>query len=326
MSEQKSEKNSDTLSEWAKWSAAIAEDISAGILTFIPHGLSAMYDVLLKPLPFVGRFFASVRNEKTIKWMTGITLSKNLGLDISRCLFWPIGFCLGLLPGLFLSKQKAPVYQNSISRCLLALSLPVVGGALVGAMLLWVAIPLSSSIWAIPSHLESFFIAASVGAFIGILLKISFVFITRTVNGASTEVIRQNGLQAKALNAKLKTIARQRTKHRILTQAKDIIQQMNGPQSPENIEAFFKNAYEHIAVSVYEKIERHFNYLADRACCGDVKALARMKALIPKEEEPSPALDSLLERLFNPRTLAKLKDDMDTYYDKWLYRALAVKS
>ncbi len=103
---------------------------------------------------------------------------------------------------------------------------------------------------------------------------------------------------------------------------------MNGPQSQQYLEEFFNEKYDSIAVSTYQKIERHFNYLTDRACHGDVKALKRMQELIPTRtatENAKTPFDVMIERIFNARAVFNLKDDVDSAYDRWQYRFLSVK-
>lgn len=312
---------------WARLGAAVLEDISRGILGFIPNGLSLTYDGVLKPFPIVGKLFSHLWVEKALKLVTGITILQSLSMDVGRCLFWPLGFAGGLLIGSTMRDQPAPSYQKQASKFLYELSGQTVGGALAGVLILFLGCQFLPHVFTAPFDLSNIIKAAGCGAVIGIVAKGMLLLAMNMVNGANSNAIIKNGERAKALNAKLIKLAKLRAKSRVLSQAQDIIQQMNGPQSQPYLEAFFNSEYDNIATSLYEKIERHFNYLADRACCGDMDALKRMQALVPSDQaSESTPLDKVLDRMLNGRTLAKLKDDMDTYYDRWYYQFLTVKN
>lgn len=315
----------DNIVAWAKVCANIIEDISRGILSFIPKGLQGTYDAVFKNLPLLGNMFSQRWVEQGIKLCTGITIGIGLAADIAHFIFWPLGFIVGLLVGILLGNNSTPTYRQQIGKGLDRFAVQTIGGALASTLLFFITSLFTFSLY--PFIWQNVLIAASVGAFLGIMAKTMFLFAVNTIQNANAAAVRRNVQRAKELNAKLKVIAKQKTKSRILMQAQDIILQMHGPQSQQHLEVFFAEKFEEFAQSTYYKIDRHFDYLTDRACHGDIKALQKLQMLISKQiantEQNKPALDLMLDRIFNYRALAKIKDDVDTQYDRWHYRFLA---
>jgi len=305
------------LSLWATWFADVLEDTAKAIVLFVPNGLNAIYNDMFKRLPFVGSFFSHKGIEKVIKFCSGISITQELGRDVAYFLFRPVGYAVGYLLGLLNATQLAPQYKGYLGRFIGKFSGQTLAGTIAG---LWLAqfIPNAS--------ISVVGIAMGIGALLGIFAKTIFLFALYSLNEANALAARKNVQKAKELNARLKVSVREKTKSRILREAQDIIQQMNGPQSQQNLSEFFQSEYEKIAQSTYQKIERHFNYLADRACHGDVEALKRLQQLLPAQQpeettEKSP-LETMLDRMFNTRAVAKIKDEVDSAYDRWQYRFL----
>lgn len=313
---------------WAKFGGSLTEDVSRGILGFIPNGLNVTYDHTLKEMMLLGKIFSHRWVEQVFKLGTGITIGQGLAQDIAHFIFWPIGFIIGALTGSLLAHQKRkPVYHGQIGKTFYRLSGQTVGGALLGMVFFVILYQCFPALLEGKGHLRSFALFAFAGATLGLLSKILFLLAINAVQESHASTIRRNVQRAKELNSKLKMTAKHKAKSRILMQAQDIIQQVNGSQSQQYLEEFFEEKYESIAISTYQKIERHFNYLADRACHGDLNALKRLKELTAsqstlKQDEKSP-LDLMLDRIFNSRAIAKIKDDVDTIYDRWHYRFLA---
>ncbi|MBS0290370.1 MAG: hypothetical protein JSS07_10115 [Proteobacteria bacterium] len=304
---------------FAKVSAYFAEDVSKAILGFIPNGLNLIYDFVLKSLPVVGKYFAHPWAEQVLKLCFGITLGRGLADDIAYHIFRPSGFAIGLFLGAMLQKKIA--YHGQIGKLLFRLSGQTVGGALLILIVFTIGVR-----WIANIHLETkvYLLVTLIGALIGLMAKGVLILAINSVNAANVAVIRNNAKRAKELNGKLKLAAKQKAKSLILMQAQDIIQQMNGPQSQQFLESFFEQAFDNIAISTFQKIDRHFNYLTDRACHGDLKALNRMQdlGLHLTTAENKNALDNMVERIFNTRAILKLKDDVDTIYDRWQYAYL----
>lgn len=311
--------NKETQGQWATWFADVTEDVAQAVLLFIPNGLSSLYSKILKRLPLAGTLFSKRGFETAFKFCTGITILQELGRDVAYFLFRPTGFVLGSL--LSLSKQNRPAsrYRGQAGLLIDKFSGQAVAGALLS---LFLALIMHAN----PNML---LLAVGLGALFGIFSKSIFLFALHSFSEANALATRKNVQRAKQINAKLKIAVREKAKSRILMQAQDIIQQMNGPQSQQNLAEFFQNEYDKIAQTTYQKIERHFNYLADRACHGDLAALKRLQQLLPrvKTEEAAPtksALDAMLDRMFNKRAVAKIKDEVDSAYDRWQYRFLRV--
>ncbi len=303
------------LKQWATWFADGLEDAAKAIVLFLPNGLNAMYNDMLKRLPLVGSFFSHKGVEKLLKFCTGISISQELGRDVAYFLFRPVGYALGYLLGLLNAGQLAPQYQGKIGQFIGKFSGQTTAGALMG---LFTSLLLSASF-------NTILLATGIGALLGISAKTIFLFAVHSLSEANALAVRKNVQRAKEFNARLKVAVREKTKSRILREAQDIIQQMNGPQSQQNLAEFFQSEYEKISQSTYQKIERHFNYLADRACHGDVEALKRLYQLLPKQVDQGTeqtALETMLDRMFNTRAVARIKDEVDSAYDRWQYRFL----
>lgn len=311
---------------WAKSYAKMIQDISQGLLAFIPNGLGLLYDSTLKTLPLFGSFFSNRWIEQILKLVSGITLGQSLAADIAHFIFWPIGFVLGAILSLLIPRQKQLHYEGQVGKWLYQVCAQTLGGGFLTLLLLWLlASPLKDylSIDIRPQH---FLWVGLLGALLGLLGKTIFLLAVNAMQASNVAAIQKNVQRAKELSSKLKKIAKQKAKSRIIMQAQDIIQQMNGSESQQYLETFLKEKYEVIALNTHKKLERHFDYLADRACHGDLKALQRLQELLPNpsqgSETPRSKLDVMLERIFNARAIAKIKDDVDTAYDRWQYSFL----
>lgn len=305
------------LNQWATWFADGLEDTAKAVLQFVPNGLNAIYNDMLKRTPILGAFFANKSVESVIKFCTGITITRELANDVAYFLFRPIGFTLGYLLGLFNASRLAPHYKGNIGRLIAKFSGQTLFGALLGLFI---------SLLQTPVTLQFVTVATSVGALLGLFAKTTFLLALHSFQEANALAARKNVQRAKEINARLKVAVREKAKSRILMQAQDIILQMNGPQSQQNLAEFFQSEYDKISQSTHQKIERHFNYLADRACHGDVEALKRLQLLVPikGQENDKNALEAMLDRMFNARAIAKIKDEVDSAYDRWQYRFLKI--
>lgn len=303
---------------FAKYSAKVSEELGAGLLAFVPNGLEQTYDIGLKRLPVLGKVFRHRWVEQVVKLCCGVTIGQGLASDIGRFIFWPVGFCIGALMGTGAIADRAiPVYQGQIRKFLYKLSGFTVGGALVAGLGTWLAIDWIPGIQR-HSVLQTELTAMLIGASLGVLAYFMYVVALLFVMSNQSQTFSHNIAQAKGLGIKLKEFARQSVKGRILIYAQDIIQQMNGPEAQPHLTEFFEKKYEVIAQATNMKIERHFNYLTERACHGDNQALARLKILSHRKGD----LDKLLDRVFNARAVASIKDAVDTHFDRWHYEFL----
>lgn len=304
----------------AKMYAYLVEDLARALIGFIPNGLNLIYDFMFKSLPIMGRFFSHRWVEQVIKLCTGITIGQGLAGDIAYYVFRPVGFLAGII--IASVYPKVPQYQGQIGKWLYRLSAQTVAGAFVGMGGLVI---LSYFVPTIVFNQNTMALTLSIGAGLGLVSKGFLLIAINSVNNANAHAARRNVQKAKELNAKLKAAARLKAKSIILMQAQDIIQQMNGPQSVQFLESFLEEEYDAIANKIYQKLDRHFNYLADRACHGDLSSLKRLQDLAPKATDKpgiKHSFENLVERMFNARAIFKLKDDVDTAYDRWQYRYL----
>lgn len=310
---------SEHLSKSMKWGGLVVEDFFRSLIGFVPNGLNAIYDGVLKYLPVLGNLFAHRWIEQSLKLCLGITIGQGIATDVSHYLFRPIGQLFGLLFGLV--SKNIPNYSGQFGRALYRMSGQAIGGILLGFGIIFLAMKIG--LLPPPLITQYVFIAIALGGFFGILTKVIAVMSIRWVESANAATIRRNVSRARELNSKLKAAAKQYAKSKILMYAQDIILQMNGALSQQNLEIFFNSEYERFADNTYKKIDRHFDYLADRACHGDIKALRKLQALLPPKTnlQHSPFAD-MINRIFNERAIFKLKDDVDTYYDRWQYMEL----
>lgn len=309
----------------AKLFANVTEDIARGVIGFIPKGLQFVYDEGLKRAPLLKRIFTYQPVEQVLKLVSGITIGLGLAADIAHFFFWPLGFIGGLICGIPFAKGycSMPSYNDQISHALYKLSGPVMAGISIALL---VALPFYGLIPFLKEQMGAihFVLIASVGAVLGVIAGLIFSMAVNFMERNQHAIIQNNVQQAKQLSKQLKAYAKQKAKSKILSQAQDIIQQMNGPQSQTSLDNFFKEQYEIIANSTYQKIDRHFSYLEDRACHGDIKSLKRLQQLVAPivNNTISLALEQMLERILNKRAIAKIKDEVDSIYDSWRYRYL----
>lgn len=306
--------------EFAKYYAKLFEEISDGIISFIPNGLEQVYDKIFKRLPLLGKCFQHRWVEQVIKLCTGITIGQGLGSDLARFIFSPIGFCVGIFIGMGARVEQSPPYrQMGIGRFLYKLSGPTIAGALVGggsAALLHHFFLKEAG-----SH---FFLVHSIGlasgAAVGMLIYGITMLVLIAVKSQQVKDFYEQVSMAKKLGGELKESARQIAKGRILIYAQDIIQQMNGPTAQSDLAGFFEKDLDAIVQLTSKKIDRHVCYLTEKASHGDEQALYRLQMLVNRKAD----LNKLLDRVFNPRAIAKIKDEIDTRYDRWHYRFLKV--
>ncbi len=306
---------------------SIAYDVSSAILGFIPNGLNLTYDRVLKPMPVLGRFFSHRWVEQVCKLCTGTTIGQGVATDLAHFLFRPIGFAIGVILAKFSKKELR--YEGQFGKFLFSISEQTVGGALLGIIL----ISLASLFVEHPSFQlgqELIALGAGLGASLGLLARVFLLVAINQVNHTHMEAVKQNAQRAKELGMKLKKAARQKAKSLILREAQDIIQQMNGSTSQQYLETFFNQTYDMLSNSLNQKIDRHFNYLVDRACHGDIHALKRLQDLIPTKQSAKSVVmtpfEVMIDRIFNTRAIFRLKDEVDTAYDRWQYDFLRVKT
>lgn len=313
---------------WSSVLGAAFEDVGESLIGFIPYGLDDLYDRVLKELPLLGVIFSHTWVEQVLKLATGITIGKGIARDVGRFVFRSLGFIIGFIIGTFYfaPMQRRPQYYGIFGKTLKQLACAVVGCALVGIALCGAAEILGGSQWFPFSRLETYAIFALIGAFIGLIIQWLAIYAVDVVENNQAKTHQAIFIQAKALCKTVTVLARRQAKGRILTQAQDIIQQVNGPQSQQYLEHYFQEQYDSIAQHIYEKLDRHIQYLANRACNGDQRAFKRLKELnfTGKSTHANiSVLSLLLDKVFNPRTVLKLKDQVDTTFDKWIYKQTA---
>lgn len=310
------------------WSSVLAiafEDVAEGVIGFLPNGLDYLYDRVLKPMPVLGSLFTLHSVEQLFKLISGITIGKGIARDAARFVFNPLGFIIGFIIGssYFAPMRRRPQYHRMSTQALRQIAGSVVGCALLGAGLCALAQYLLGQTWFPFPTASTYGIFALMGALIGLLIQWLVVYAVDIVRKNNAQSHQAIFTQAKALCKTVTSLARRQAKGRILMQAQDIIQQVNGPQSQQFLEQFFQEQFDIIAQHIYEKLDRHIHYVTDRACNGDMRAFKRLKELnfTGKSSQANiSVLAQLLNKVFNPRTVLKLKDEVDTSFDKWMYR------
>lgn len=314
-------------STWPKYSADLFEDLAAQIIGFVPNGLGLIYDDLLKRMPIFGQVFESQTLETSLKFILGITIGQGVAKDIGQYLFRPIGYVIGqVLGSTILAKVLPKVYRGKAGNVIYQLSGQTMFGAMIALLAVLVGFKLSTGLSLNNLSVSIVLLSLAVGASVGLMAKSMLLLAITMVQRANAATMRRNVARAKSLGTKLKQLTKQKAKSRVYREAQDLIQQMNGPKSQETMEAFFKEQYESMVYNMNIKIDRHFNYLIDKACCGDMEAQKRLVNLIPKRQaskfSDQTPLEVMLDRIFNDRTLFQLKDDIDNSYDRFRYQAL----
>lgn len=318
------EKQQSALS-WADYAADLFEDAFANLIGFIPNGLAFIYDELMKKIPVVGPLFEVQSVETILKLLTGITIGQGIARDLGKYCFRPIGYIVGSVFAPLLSRiKKSPKqYRGQMGEIIDELSGQTLLGALtaLGAVSLGFYLQEGLGLSALSPMILMMSIGA--GAGIGLITKAMLLLAVNMVQQANAANMRRNVQRAKSIGAKLKEYTKQKAKGKVYRVALDLIQQMNGPKSKETIDEFFNDQYESMIYHTNQKIDRHFDYLIDKACYGDIQAQKKLNALIPSKKinkfNAQSPLDEMLDRMFNQRMLMQLKDDIDNSYDRWRY-------
>lgn len=313
----------DDVMSWSKYFGSIFEDFSRHVIGFIPNGLNQIYEKNLKQLPFLSVFFKHRWFEQLLKLMTGITLGQGLAADIGRFIFWPMGFITGGICGaaILANVGKSPNYRGRIGKVLFKLSYLTVLMFIFGAC-----------IGCIQSYRQNTLLPTTIlmmaTAFSGValVLQVIYMMALNKAHNQNRELIKHHARQAKQLGSTLKQQARQQAKSKILIEAQDLLQQMNGASALTEFEPFIQENFEQIADETYNKIDRHLNYLIDKAVSGNDEAYQKIKYLSQSSrvKAENNALKIMVDRIFSARTLAQLKDRIDTQFDWWHYRHLRV--
>lgn len=165
--------------------------------------------------------------------------------------------------------------------------------------------------------------AALLGLLFGLVAKAALLFVIEMVMRANAASAQLNAKRAQTLGERLKLESKDKIRAQVLEHAKVIILQMHGQQSESQLETFFEHKIEEMSETAYYKVDRHLNYLTDRAIHGDITALKRLYQLYPRNpQQRAQEIASLLEKLINePDEIIKLKDRIDTLYDYWKFRS-----
>lgn len=169
---------------------------------------------------------------------------------------------------------------------------------------------------------QEFMLALGVGMAGGIGLKIIMLCAIEMVMRANVASAQLNSKRAEMLGHRLKIESRDKIQAHVMQHAQAIILQMHGEQAESQMEHFFDYKMQELTEDAYFKIDRHVNYLTDRAVHGDIQSLKRLYQLYrrnPQEREIE--INQLLERVINtPEEVKKLKDKTDTLYEHWKFR------
>lgn len=309
------------LAEWSQVTADYTADLAQGVLGFVPNGLGLIYDCFFKRLPLLKSFFAHAWVEEFLKIALGITIGKGLSKDLARYLFWPVGYVFGLGFGLLLGKWK-PTFTDKISTFLFQVSGQTMAGVLTASFALLLGAALEPGLKVAELELWVWGIAISSGALIGLMAKTIMLVAVEAVTRANAASSRLNAKRAKKLGSVLKESLKKHAKTHVNQHARSIIEQMHGPQQECHLTAFLTQYEDQVSETIVKKIERHINFLSDRAINGDVGSLKRLVMLYRDQLQSNGALEEMLKRLLNHREVLLLKDTVDTVFDRWFYRDL----
>lgn len=215
-------------------------------------------------------------------------------------------------------------YKNLISYYLIDISSYMFIGALSGLAFLFMML-LTSDVKLINLSAYEYGLALAGGALLGSVVKIMMMVAVEMVMRANAASAHLNAKRAKTLGERLKIETKSKVQATVIQHAKDIIFQMHGEEEGFRLESFFDKKMEAMAQGLYLKIDRHLNYLTDRAVHGDITALKRLYRLYRRSpQERAQEIDNLLDRIINrPQEIEKLKDTIDTLYDQWKFRYYA---
>lgn len=314
-------KKSSNVWACARYVGDLFSDVSQAILGFIFNGLNITYDSTLKRLPYLGAFFSHTWVEETLKFILGITIGRGVSKDLGRCVFWPMGFVLGIPLSLFVKNQK-PKYQGKFGKLLYQLSGQTILGTLVGFIALIIGVKLQAGLQLSTLSWQVWGIALGAGAMVGMMSKSIMLIALEAVTRANAASSRLNAKRAQKLAGLLKKQLKEKTHQKVYRHARGIIEQNNGAQSEAKLTSFFAENHDDVCYTTFKKIDRHISYLSDRATHGDVDALKKLFRLYRDPVQANGTVDDMLNRILNEREIFALKDHVDNLYDKWTYKGL----
>lgn len=303
-----------------RYGGDMAADVSSALLGFIPNGLNITYDSTLKKIPFLSTFFSHQWVEEVLKMVLGITIGRGLSRDLGRYVFWPLGFLFGMNLSLF--TQKPLKYQGGFGKFLYELSGQTVLGCLVGlvALVIGVSVQPGLSLATLPWKIWGLAIVAGGG--IGMMAKTIMLIALEAVTRANAASSRLNAKRAQKLGALLKEQLKEKTHQKVYHHARAMIEQTYGPQLESSLTNFFAHNHDKVCETTFNKIDRHINYLTDRAIHGDMDALKKLFKFYKDKATSNGSVDKMLDRIINGREIFRLKDHVDNLYDRWHYREM----
>lgn len=212
-----------------------------------------------------------------------------------------------------ISKQMVSYLQDFLKYC--------VGGVVAGLMgLVCGVLGLGLSFKNLGFYEYALAIGGGMAAGVGFkIMMLCAIEIAMRANVASAQL---NAKRAEMLGHRLKIESKDKIQAHVMHHAKAIILQMHGEHESVQIEHFFDHKMQALTEDAYFKIDRHVNYLTDRAVHGDVQSLKRLYRLYRRNpQERATEINQLLDRIINtPDEVHTLKDKIDTLYDRWKFR------
>lgn len=156
----------------------------------------------------------------------------------------------------------------------------------------------------------------------GIAAKGIMLWIIEMMMRANIAAAQLNAKRAEMLGHRLKIETKDKIQAHVIKHATSIILQMQGEQAAPYLEHFFDHKMHELTEDAYFKIDRHLNYLSDRAVHGDVQSLKRLYQFYRRDlQEREIEINQLLDRIINTfEEVNNLKDKVDTLYDNWKFR------
>ena len=306
--------------KWANFCAQLIEDITGGVLGFIPNGLENIYSLYLTRIPLLGHVLKFKWIQGCFNLLSGILIGQVIARDMARFIGRPLGFILGVFIGSSILIKFSPKqeYHNQIGHLLYRISPQSMSGALISGLGL-IFFHLICPQWHL--SVSTIVIGLSVGALLGLSSQALFILATHAVKATQAASSRVNAERAKQFSVQLKRLAKDKMRSEVKAQALKLIEQVHGVKE-RDYKAFFEKHLIDISKGLDKKIDRHLNLLTSRAIHGDFSALKKLALMCPQNEKPALELEQFLKRILSSRTQFEIQDATDTYYDYWVYDSL----
>ena len=313
------------LLQWAQGGGNVVEDLASGVLGFIPNGIEFVYDAIFKrvPLKFI---FGLPGIEGILKLCLGITLSQFLITQLTLYVFRPLGWIIGGIAGVLLAYfGEPPKFKQPIQHWCLQYAGQTLMGTFLSGLLLSLYIFFEPQLCFSIAILQHYSWILVLGASIGLVYQSMLLIALDTFARANAASARANAKRASQLGLTLKKSAKIQAENIVEKHSHAIILQMHDVQPKQSIQNFMTQYMQVLVKRINAKLDRHFNYLTDRAMNGDLNALKKLSQFNQQQKVEPNYIKKLVERMIKPKDLFLLNDQVDSLFDKWKYQFLLKK-